>query len=199
MVVDKSCYGLKTSSARFHEKLSNKLREMGFRPSRTDFDLWIRKQEDHYEYVTTYVDDILAFSRNPMPIIEEICKDFMLKGVGKPEYYLGGNFHSVNGLQEANDDDHTPHLSSRWLKEGVKMAFSARTYIEQCMSKLEEMMNAEFSLKNSPTSKLYHQEVDDSPFLSTEDHSKYRSLVGCANWLVTLGRFDIAYSVNALS
>ena len=123
----------------------------------------------------------------------------MLKGVGKPEYYLGGNFHSVNGLQEANDDDHTPHLSSRWLKEGVKMAFSARTYIEQCMSKLEAMMNTAFSLKNSPMSELYHPEVDDSPLLSPEDHSKFRSLVGCANWLVTLGHFDIAYSVNALS
>jgi hypothetical protein len=136
MIVDKSCYGLKTSSARFHEKLSSKLRSMGFRPSRTDLDLWIRPQEDHYEYVATYVDDILAFSREPMSIIEEIRKDFMLKGVGKPEYYLVGNFHTtkdVDGLQEANDDDPTPHLSSKWLKEGVKTAFSARTYIEQCM------------------------------------------------------------------
>ena len=35
--------------------------------------------------------------------------------------------------------------------------------------------------------------------LDATDHSKFRSLIGCANWLVTLGRFDIAYSVNAYS
>ena len=46
----------------------------------------------------------------------------MLKGVGKPEYYLGGSFHTIkdiDGLQEANNDDPAFHLSSKWLKEGV--------------------------------------------------------------------------------
>ena len=85
-----------------------------------------------------------------MAIIEEIKKEFNLKGVGKPEYYLGGNFHSASGIEQANDDDHGPHLSSKWLKEGVKMAFSARTYIDQCMVKLEEMMGTTFPLKGSP-------------------------------------------------
>jgi hypothetical protein len=27
----------------------------------------------------------------------------------------------------------------------------------------------------------------------------YKSLLGSANWIVTLGRFDIAYAVNTLS
>ena len=45
---------------------------MDFKPSKTDFDLWIRPKEDYYEYVTTYVDDIFAFAKNPMVIIEEI-------------------------------------------------------------------------------------------------------------------------------
>ena len=54
---------------------------MGFCPSKADFDLWVKPMEDHYEYVATYVDDILAFSRDPMSIIEEIRKDFDLKGV----------------------------------------------------------------------------------------------------------------------
>ena len=81
MIVDKGLYGLKTSSARFHECLSAKLRKMGFTPSKADFDLWMRPQGDHYEYVATYVDDILAFSNNPMSIIEEIRQDYVLKGV----------------------------------------------------------------------------------------------------------------------
>ncbi len=203
MIIDKGLYGLKTSSARFHEKLSRKLREMGFKPSKTDFDLWIKPKGNHYEYVATYVDDILAFGRNPMEIIEEIRQDFVLKGVGKPEYYLGGNFHTtkdLDGVSEANHDLKEHHLSSKWLKEGVKTAFSARTYVEQSIGKLETMMGVKsFSLYNSPMTEGAHPELDDSPLLNGEDHSKFRSLIGCANWLVTLGRFDIAYAVNSYS
>ena len=62
MIIDKGLYGLKSSSARFHEHLSAKLRSMGFRPSKADHDLWLRPKDDHYEYIATYVDDILAFS-----------------------------------------------------------------------------------------------------------------------------------------
>ena len=60
-------------------------------------------------------------------------------------------------------------------------------------------MGCEFSTHKSPMAEGAHPELDDSPLLSTIDHSKFRSLVGCANWLVTLGRFDVAYAVNALS
>ena len=68
---------------------------MGFTPGKADFDLLMRPQGDHYEYVATYVDDILAFSKNPMSIIEEVRQDYVLKGVGKPEYYLGGDYHAT--------------------------------------------------------------------------------------------------------
>ena len=45
--------------------------------------------------MATYVDDILALSRDPMSIINDIQKSYMLKGIGVPEYYLGGNYHTV--------------------------------------------------------------------------------------------------------
>src|SRR5210317_331316 len=118
MIAEGGCYGLKTSAARFHESQAEELRAMGFRPSKDDFDLWMKPQEDHYEYIATYVDDIMVFSRNPIPIIERIRKAFDLKGVGTPEYYLGGNFHiikEVPGLLEAKTDDHKHHLSKKWL------------------------------------------------------------------------------------
>ena len=203
MIIDKGLYGLKSSSARFHEHLSARLRKMGFKPSKADFDLWLRPMGDHYEYVATYVDDILAFSRDPMKIIQDIQKDYMLKGIGKPEYYLGGNYHTtkdIDNVKEVGHDEKDKHLSTKWLKEGIKTAFSARTYIENCIGKLETMMNVQsFALYNSPMSEIEHPETDDSPLLDAETHSKFRSLVGSANWLVTLGRFDIAYAVNAYS
>ena len=40
MIIDKGLYGLKTSSGRFHEHLSAKLRRMDFKPCKADHDLW---------------------------------------------------------------------------------------------------------------------------------------------------------------
>ena len=61
------------------------------------------------------------------------------------------------------------------------------------------MVNQTFGNFNSPMSESLHPELDDTPFLGEIKHSQYRSLVGCANWLVTLGRFDIAYATNSFS
>ena len=44
---------------------------------------------------TTYVHDILVFSKDPMTIIHTIQLDYMLKGIGMSEYYLGGDFHTI--------------------------------------------------------------------------------------------------------
>src|SRR5210317_736063 len=76
------------------------------------------------------------------------------------------------------------------------MAFSARTYIENAITRLEESLNSTFSLYNTPMSEIEHPELDDSPHLNPVNHSKYKSLIGCANWIVTLGCFDIVYAVN---
>ena len=39
LLIDKSLYGLKTSGARFHEHLSLKLAELGFKPTKANPDL----------------------------------------------------------------------------------------------------------------------------------------------------------------
>ena len=59
LVVYKSLYSLQTSTARFHETLGDSLRSLGFKPLRYDPDLWYRDRGDHYEYLASYVDDIL--------------------------------------------------------------------------------------------------------------------------------------------
>ena len=45
---------------------------MGFIPSKAYYDLWMRKKGDHYEYIATWVDDLLVFSKKPMEIIKKI-------------------------------------------------------------------------------------------------------------------------------
>ena len=45
----------------------------------------------------------------------------------------------------------------------------------------------------------YHPEADTSPLLNGRQATVYRGLIGAANWVVTLGRFDVAYTVNTLA
>ena len=135
LLVDGGLYGLKSSCARFHEHLSMRLRKMDFVPCRADFDLWMRKKDDHYEYVATYVDDVLAFSRDPAQIIAKIKQDYELKGIGVPEYYLDGDFHTTSGVdtnynqtanetvpnnQSAKVDNGTPDRPLRFPRTGAR-------------------------------------------------------------------------------
>jgi hypothetical protein len=85
-------YGLKTSAARSHEHLSESILKLGFKKTKHDHDLCMVDKSSHYEYLATYVDEILIWSKDSMTVIEALEKTYMLKSVGIPEYYLGGKF-----------------------------------------------------------------------------------------------------------
>ena len=117
--------------------------------------------------------------------MKELEKCYVMKGVGKPQYYLGGD---------------VVELDDQWEKEGITHAFAAETYIEQCIPKLLRMLNVtQFPKKNVPLNPEYHPELDETPLISEERITHYRSLIGSANWILTLGRFDIAYALSSLS
>ena len=108
---------------------------MGFKPSKADFDLWMRPQNDHCEHVATHVDDIMVFSKDCMSIIERIKNACDLKQVGVPEHHWGLNFHTISEREppntlETGNDNPQHHLSPKWEKEGVHMASSAKTHIK---------------------------------------------------------------------
>jgi hypothetical protein len=52
-------------------------------------------KSSRYEYLATYVDDILIWSKDPVAVIKSLEKTYMLKSVGIPEYYLEGNMESL--------------------------------------------------------------------------------------------------------
>jgi hypothetical protein len=158
LIIYKSLYGTKTGSAAFHEHLAEKLRRMGFKPSYADTDFWIRANGDHYEYVACYVDDVLAISRNPMAIINILKDDYVLKGIGIPEYYLGGN---------------VDELGDEWSKDGIEWALSARTYVENVVGKLETLYSHEFRRFKTPMAETYHPELDSTPLVDAESAARY--------------------------
>jgi hypothetical protein len=184
IIIDKSLYGLKTSSARFHEHLSESLLRIGFKKTKHDHDLWMVDKSSHYEYLATYVDDIRIWSKDPMAVIKALEKIYMLKSVGIPEYYSDGN---VEFIAEA------------WKNQGLQLALSTKTYIQNVIPKFEALFGKEFKPIKTPMSEGYHPEVNDSLLCTEDDSTRYRSIIGCCIWIIVLGRFDIAYATSDMS
>ena len=70
--VNKALYGLPTSGSRWHAHLLQTLREMGFKPTLFDPDVWIRGREGGYDYIGTHADDVLVVAKNPAQIFEKL-------------------------------------------------------------------------------------------------------------------------------
>ena len=45
----------------------------------------------------------------------------------------------------------------------------------------------------------YHPELNNSPVLDAEQHSRFRATVGSLNWIITISRFDIQFAVTTLA
>jgi hypothetical protein len=163
LLIDKSLYGLKTSAARFHEHLSESLLRLGFKKTKNDIDLWMVEKSSHYEYLDKYVDDILIWSKDPMVVIKALEKTYMLKSVGIPEYCLDGN---VEFLGEA------------WKNQGLQLALSAKTYIQNVIPKFECVFSQEFKSIKTLMSEGYHPGVDNSSLFTDDDSAEYRSIIG---------------------
>ena len=74
LIINKSLYGFQTSAARFHEHLAESLLRLGFKRTKHDPDLWMVDKSSHFEYLATYVGDILIWSKDPMAVIKPLEK-----------------------------------------------------------------------------------------------------------------------------
>jgi hypothetical protein len=110
------------------------------------------------------MDDILIWSKDPMAVIKALEKIYMLKTVGIPENYLGGNMG---------------FLGETWKNQGLGLALSEKTYIQNVIPKFEDLFGKEFKPIKTPMSEGYHPEIDDSPLCTEDDSAKYRSIIGC--------------------
>ena len=75
-----------------------------------------------------YSDDLLVFRKSPLMILRGLEALFSLKGVGRPDFYLGGDVNIVK------------------TKKGERYASLARIYIKNVCKKIEKLF--EVYLKN---------------------------------------------------
>ena len=63
LIIYKALYGLRSSGKQFGDLLADCLRKEGFIPSRAEPQICMRKQGNLWEYITTYVNDLLIVSK----------------------------------------------------------------------------------------------------------------------------------------
>ena len=180
MKCDKALYGLASSGLRFHEKLSKDLRDMGFKMCEALNDVWMRDCGDHYEYLVVYVDDIIYIGKNPREFFNTLGPGkykYTLKDVGPAKFHLGADFFK--------DDDGT-------------QCYGSQTYAKRFLEHYEQIMGEKPKPRMSPLSRDERPELDTTEDCNENELNQYQSVIGGAQWLVSIGRFDIAHAVMTL-
>jgi hypothetical protein len=181
LVIKKALYGLRTSGARWHDRLSDVLRDIGFFPCKAEPDIWIILKNGHYEYLAVYVDDLAMAMEDPaefVKLLEEKYK-FHFKGTGPIAFHLGIDLYE---------------------EEDGTLCMSSKKYIDRLFMNYEKIFKkSPKSIFTSPILKGDHPELDESCLLDTPGIRDYQSLIGALQWLVSIGRFDINTAVMTMS
>jgi len=193
--VTRALYGLKSAGAAFRAYLAEHLRSMDYRPSYADPDVWMRPAvrpdgQPYYEYILTYVDDILCISLDPMKSMEMIRSKFKLKGdkVAPPVDYLGAI------LEPMTNDRGT----TCWSQSSEKYVAAAVSNVESYLQKKGKVLPAKHHC-STPFASHYRPELDTTPELATEGHRYFQELIGVLRWACEIGRLDILLEVALLS
>ena len=76
---------------------------------------------------------------------------------------------------------------------------SAKTYIGNFIENSKNMLGMKYTSYNNPFDRNYHPKQDTSSLCTPQEQAYYCSLIGSANWCVTLGRYNIAYATSTLA
>jgi len=171
LVIVKALYGLRSSGARFHDLLADTMHAMGWFPSKADADVWMKRVENHWEYVATHVNDLLYCGKDPKRFYK-MLREFGFKL--KPTYHLGGDF-------------------KRMKEPEAMLTWGSHTFVKKMLSKYEKMFGEPVPKRDvhAPLEPGDHPELDTSPLCDAEQTQMYWSMLGDLQWAVSLGRIDI--------
>jgi hypothetical protein len=149
-------YGLKSSGAHWHDHFTAIFTQIGFKSSKADPDVWMRKAKKpdgfvYWEYILCYVDDILVVSHDPKNAMNMISHHVTFKpgSIQPPTSYLGATI-SQQTILDGNKDF---PMKQVWT-------MSAQGYIKRAIEEVERELlqqNAYLPKKvETPFSHGYH-------------------------------------------
>eukprot|EP00957_Ditylum_brightwellii_P102398 7805634-Ditylum_brightwellii.AAC.1 len=119
----------------------------------------MRNAGRHYEYIAKYTDNLLIIAKDPKAILEKLARPkglYDFKGIGSPEYYLGGDMKIV-------------HVGDSI----AELELSAKTYVKCICDKIESLMGWVSKGYMNPMDPNFHAKIDGSDFLTGDDISKH--------------------------
>lgn len=191
-IIVRALYGLKSAGASFRSFMAEKFDAMNFESSRADPDVWLRPATtndgfEHYEYIITYVDDILVVSTRAMDIMKEIQGEVKFKKdkIEPPDIYLGAR------------------LKLKEIDNIVCWTISSSDYIKSAIETIEKAIEGRALTTNkkaiTPFSSNYKPELDVTDELDDKDTQFFQEMIGILRWGTEIGRLDILYEVSTLS
>ena len=74
LIMIKTLHGTRSGGARWHDRLSDILQELKFKPSKADPDVWMRPEPGGtcYEYIVVYADDLAIAAKDPQAFCNEL-------------------------------------------------------------------------------------------------------------------------------
>ena len=182
LIMIKTLHGTRSGGARCHDRLSDILQELKFKPSKADPDVWMRPEPGGtcYEYIAVYVDDLAIAAKDPQTFCNELKKKYnlKLKGVGPLEYHLGCTYKKdPNGT----------------------LAADPRRYVNKILESYERMFKEKPRKSRPPLEGGDHPELHTPELCDEHQTNQFQTLVGQLQWLISPGHFDIAVHVMSLS
>jgi hypothetical protein len=172
----KTLYGLKQSGREWNKELDTKLRNFGFNPLQSDPCAYVRRNGEHLEIITVWVDDLLLFATSEElmnKMKNEIQSEWEVTDLGEPAKIVGIEIR----------------------KEKDSITISQEKYIDTIL-KREGMDDANpVSMPMDPNIK-----IKSNPDGNEGSRSNYYAkLLGELQFLTNSTRPDIGYAVNKLA
>jgi hypothetical protein len=144
------------------------LRAMGFIPSQAKADIWMKDNNNLYEYIAVYINDLLIAAKIPKEIVQTLEErhKFKLKGAGPLTYHFGCDY--------SRDRDHDGTL-----------CFGPRKYITNMMAQFKNMYSYKPKECTSPLEKGDNPDVATSEAFDEESIKKYQTMIRCLQWAVS--------------
>ncbi|KAH9727669.1 retrovirus-related pol polyprotein from transposon RE1 [Citrus sinensis] len=176
----KALYGLKQAPRAWFDKLKSSLIQWGFKNSKSDTSLFLRRTKSSIIIILIYVDDILITGSDCVELekfIKLFSSAFALKDLGKLSYFLG--------------------IEVLYGHDSIYL--SQKKYIRDLLAKVDmlECKGTDTPMSSSKDYRL-QKSVEGEMGYYIEDPTHYRSIVGGLQYLV-LTRPEIAYYVHKLS
>lgn len=198
-LVVRALYGLKSAGASFRAHLAKHLHELGFTPSEADPDVWMRPATksdgfEYYEYILTYVDDLLCISHDAVNVLKSLQNDnlkFKNNEIKSPTSYLGATLEkkSIKNEYRLNDRECWTMNSSKYIESAIEN-------IEEYLSKKSMELPKRII---TPFSNNYDPHLDESRELDHEEITFFQEQIGVLRWAIEITRVDILFEVTSLS